>query len=236
MNKLQALICGTVAGMAGLGTLPGCTPVTQIAERHIEQELQRLIGPADSYKVKLGGLRATSGRADSLSAIGMRVRPEGAPVLDQVEVDLRDIRYDHSREQLERIGSLQARVWIRGDELATYLRERQGLEGAAIGLFPPDEVTVQVPVRARFLERVAQARLRLSGRVSAEGPRVHYQVVDVLAEGFNLGDFAADEITRQLNPLVDLSGIPLQLDITNVSVVGDRIWITASGSYQRSMP
>jgi hypothetical protein len=222
------------AGMAVAFAAKACHPVQAEVEQAIEGELHQILGPAMSYKVRLSDVDLFEGRAESMSVIGSRVHPKDVPPLDRIEIDLHHIGYDRKTGSVERIGSVQARIWVRMDDLAAYLRDERGIEAATLGFFPPDEAFLQVPVEQASARGVSVGDLRLSGRLEGQETRVVLNVVDVLAEGLGNSGALAEEIASRLNPIIDLSKLPIPLEVQTVAVIGDRISITATGSYPRS--
>ena len=54
-------------------------------------------------------------------------------------------------------------------------------------------------------------------------------VADVRAVGLNLGDWGSGRLSRLINPLIDLSDLPLRLDVTAVRVEGRSVRLDAEG-------
>jgi hypothetical protein len=71
--------------------------------------------------------------------------------------------------------------------------------------------------------------VEVEGTIAGRGPYLEYDVADVSAVGLNLGDWGSRRLTRLINPLIDLSGLPLRLDVTAVSVEGRTVRVDAEG-------
>ena len=89
----------SVVLLAGIA-LAGCNPANLVAQG-IERELPKYVGPADSYDVKIEGLKVQAGSAASVVAVGDRVRPDGAPVIERLVLQLQNVVYDRKAERPE---------------------------------------------------------------------------------------------------------------------------------------
>lgn len=217
-------------GVRGLALLiilaAGCSPISGRVERGIEDELPRLIGPADVYDVQIEGLRARSGEARSVAVTGQRVQPEDAPVLDRLDVTLYGVAYDRVNNRLERVDSTWAVAYIRAADLATYIEGHPNVSEATVTLHEPDSATVRIsPELAGF--SFGNIPVVLAGRIEVAEGRVAFNVSDLRAAGANLGDSAARRLSEAVNPLVDLTDTRIRLQITGVRVVNGEARIEA---------
>lgn len=210
----------------------GCSPGERQVEQAIERELPRLVGPAQSYAVDVEGLQGTRG-AERVTVTGRRVQPEGAPVLDQVVVILRGVRYNAARRELEAVESANLFARLLATDLSAYLDTRPGLSAVAVRLEPPDAAGVRARPELGQIAVPAGATVETSGRLVARGPRVAYEVAEVRAAGVPLPAVAARRLSEAINPVVDLSALPLALQVTEVRMEGAAILLRAVGRYQR---
>ena len=194
-----------------------CSPSTGQVERALEDELHRVVGPADHYDVEIDGLRAGDGEADRMRATGEGVRPRGAPAIDRIEVEMRDVRYDRDRKRIERLGSAHAVATITAADLARYLERQSAIEDADVTLEAPDRALLRLrPDLGIPLPGGAVADV--TGRVVGDGSYLRFEVEGVRAAGLGLGGRAIETLTRLINPLVDLSEMPVAFEVTDVRV------------------
>lgn len=204
----------------------GCTGTV---ERELEDKLRAYIGPAERYDVQIDGLRARSGRASRVFAVGERVQLEDAPVVERFEFDLRGVTYDRSAKRLERVDSTRASARITALALVDFLESKDGVREATLSLRAPDEATLRVRPELGGLPVPRGIRAEVTGRLEASGSRVRFVVSDVEAAGFNLGTAAARRLSEVINPLVDLADLNDNLEVTSVRVEGDAVVLEASG-------
>ncbi len=207
----------------------GCSS-TGLVERELERELQKLIGPADHYDVEISGLRARSGEAARVFAVGQRVRPEDAPVVDRFELDLRGVTYDRGEKRLERVDSAYATARITAPDLAAFLEAQGNVRDASITLREPDEATIRVRPEFGGIALPHGIEATVTGRLEADGGRVRFVVSDVEAAGLDLGAAAARRLSDAINPLIDLSDTEVRLQITSVRVENGAVLLEATGN------
>lgn len=206
----------------------GCNLSGQV-EQEIESQLPRAIGPADDYAVTIEGLRARSGEADRVVVVGTRVRPEGAPVLDRLDLDLRGVRFDRGDRRLERVDAAEATARITPADLAAFLETRDGVRSATVTLRTPNEATIRVRPDIGDLPLPSGASVDLTGRLSSADGQVRFDIDEVRALGLGLGETAARRLSGAINPIVDLSGTTPTLDVTSVRVESGAVVLEATG-------
>ncbi|NJL86620.1 MAG: LmeA family phospholipid-binding protein [Leptolyngbyaceae cyanobacterium SM1_1_3] len=202
--------------------LTSCIP-NSLVERGIERELPKFIGPADSYSVDVSGLRVRSGEAERILAVGERVRPEGAPILDQLEIELRDVKYDRGQERLERVESAQATVRILPADLAAFLKNYRNIREATIALQPPNQATLSIQPEIGSLYAPTGITVAATGQLLGEGSLINFEVADVSAAGISLGSEAARRVSEVINPLADLSTLPVTLLVQDIRVDSEAV-------------
>ena len=206
----------------------GCS-VTGTVERGLEDKLREIIGPAERYDVRIDGLRARSGRAERVLAVGERVRPEDAPVVERFELDLRGVTYDRREKRLERVDSARATAHITARDLVDFLETRDGVRAATLTLRAPDEATLRIRPEFGGIALPPGVAAEVRGRLEAAGSRVNFVVSDVEAAGLDLGGAAARRLSGVINPLVDLADLDVELQVTSVRVAGEAIVLDATG-------
>ncbi|MEM8810416.1 MAG: DUF2993 domain-containing protein [Cyanobacteria bacterium P01_G01_bin.38] len=206
----------------------GCLPVGPI-ERRIESQLPKYLGPADAYDVEIEGLRVRNNEADRILAVGSGVRPEGAPVLERLELDLRGVAYNRNQGRLESVDSAQAAVQITEEALATFLESHRNVQEASIDLQTPNAATVRIRPTFSGFAAPPGVTVDATGQLVGQGTQVSFSVSEVKAAGIDLGDGAAQRVSEEINPLVDLADLPVILTVKDVRVEADMIRLEVTG-------
>jgi hypothetical protein len=217
----------TVVACAAL--LAGCQATDDRVEARIERELPDLLGPADRWEVDVEGVESDASGADAVDVIGYRIRPRQGPVIDRLSIELRDLRYDRDARRLERAESARATAWINGADLADFIERQGGVRDATVTMSAPDSLFLRVRPELGGLLVPPGANVEIVGTVEGRGPYLEYDVADVHAAGLDLGDWGSRRLTRLINPLIDLSDLPLRLDVTAVRVEGRTVRLDAEG-------
>lgn len=211
--------------------LTGCGQQKEASVEHaIEAALPQMLGPADRYKVKVEGIRGDN-YAERVTATGWRVRPEGSPVLDRIDADFRGVTYDPATGKVTQIKSAEANVNVLASDIANYLDESKRLKDVT--------VTFQVPISARIQARTEIPELQLAdgavvsinGTLYSNKSQIGYEVTGAEVEGALLPTSAQALIEEAINPLVDLSSVPIAITATSVSVEGNTLVARFSGQY-----
>ncbi len=208
--------------------LTSCSPSNLVAQG-IERELPQYVGPADSYDVKIKGLKVQAGSAESVVAVGERVRPEGAPVIERLALDLQNVVYDRKAERLSEIGGVRLTAVIRTDDLADFLEASRNVSEAEVMLRSPNEATIRIRPQLGSLAVPRGVTVDVTGRLVAEGTQLRFDVSDVSAGGFDLSAIAANRLSDLINPLADLHNLPIKAEITSVIVAGETIGLEVTG-------
>lgn len=206
----------------------GCFPVGPI-ENRIESQLPKYLGPADSYDVDIEGLRIRANEADRIVAIGEGVRPEGAPVLQQLELDLRGVSYNRSQGRLESVESAQAAVRITEEALATFLETHRNVREASVDLQSPNAATVRIRPTFSGFSAPLGVTVDATGELVGAGSQVSFSVSEVRAAGIDLGDGAARQVSEEINPLINLADLPVVLTVKDIAVEDDTIRLEVTG-------
>lgn len=215
------------SALAAAVLLAGCDPPAGWLEWGIERELPRLVAPADRYDVSIEGLRYSAGEAELVTATGFRVRPPDGPVIDRIRVELRGVRYDRATERVQRVEQAHATAQVTAADIAAYLESRAEVRTATVSLQPPNRAVVRVqPILGGLT--LPGATVEVTGEVLGAGSEIRFIVSDVRAAGVRLGDEAARRVTEIVNPLVDLSGIPIPLQVTAAEVVDGELRLEAA--------
>jgi hypothetical protein len=209
--------------------LAGCHATDDRVEDRLERELTTLLGPADRYEVDVQGVESDASSADRVDVIGYRIRPRQGPVIDRLSIELRDIHYDRDAKRIERAETAHATVWLTAADLGDFIEAQDGIRDATVTLGAPDSVFLRVRPELGGLPVPPGANLEVVGTIEGRGSYLEFDVSDVHAVGLNLGDWGSRRLTRLINPLIDLSDLPLRLDVTAVHVEGRTVRIDAEG-------
>jgi hypothetical protein len=215
------------AGLAALAALSGCASEGRVEDR-LEEALERRLGPAEEYQVDIEGLTARTGEADLVRAEGVRVEPEGGPIIDRIQIEMREVRYDRDLDRLVGAASVQATAWMRPNDIEQYLEREQRVQSAAVTLEQPDRM------RMRFRPELGlpiplNVMAEVEGTIEGRGSELHYVVSEATAAGFEIDDGMADRLSRLINPIVDLSELPLDLEVTSVRIENGALRVDAIG-------
>jgi len=205
----------------------GCPSGERQVESAIRQELPRLVGPAASYEVDVSGVSRTG--ASRVSATGTRIRVPRAPVIDRAEVRLNDVTYSPARKEVQRIRSANATIRVLPGDLRSFLESQRALQDVTLDLAAPDVASVRARPQIAGLNLPPSAVVSLTGRLRPEGPTVRYEITEASAAGIPLPAQATALITRGINPIVDLRGMPLPLQVTAVRADPRGITLDAAG-------
>lgn len=208
--------------------IAGCTP-SGVVERQIESQLPKYIGPAAAYDVEIEGLQVRNNAADRVYVTGERVSPDNAPVLDRLELELLGVRYNRDESRLEQVDSAQAAVSIMGNDLATFLEAQDTILEADLALHPPDRATISIRPTLGSFSAPPGITIDAEGQFTGAGSQIRFEVDEVRAAGINLGNIAAQGISREINPLVDLGGLPVRVEIKSISVNREAVQIEVIG-------
>jgi hypothetical protein len=208
------------------GGCGGSSPFRSV-ERSIRDELPRLIGPADRYEVTVsrssGGLIA--GRIPWIHIHGRNVRAVAGLNLDDLQVRMEDVRFSRASRKVQQIGGTQFEAQVSAASVASYLHHRS-----------PNLRDVRVAFTGGAV-RVSAARpllgigvpFDIEGRPVLRSPAViDFAASRVAVLRLGLPEFAVRRVEERINPLVDLTAMPLPLSLTAVRVEGDHALISGT--------
>lgn len=199
-------------------------------EHTIRKELPRLVGPADRYDVDVSGARVSGEIADleNVHVVGARINRPKTPVIDRLEVDLSNVVVDRKEKRLKSLSAANAQARMLATDIAAFLDAKPGLDNVNVTLHPPDEITISAqPSIARYaLPKAAMVKVR--GRLVVESNEVNLEVIDLRAAGFSVGAIPKLVLEKVLNPIIDLSALPVPSQVTSVTVT-EAVLVEATG-------
>lgn len=213
-----------VIGAAGCASL-----VDNRAEQIILGELPRLVGPAREYRVDALGVVPAAGQLQAVRVVGERIARPGSPVIDQAEVNLRDVRFDRAEKRVESIGAVDASARVLAADIAAFLDARPGLDAVGVQFFGGNEIAVSALPSVAGLTLPAQTRVTMRGVLVPDGSRLKLEIVDLRAAGMEVGLLPKAALQALINPIVDLSNLPAPSQISSARVEGEALVIEASG-------
>ncbi len=227
-RPMQWTIAGiTVLGLTAVGIV-SCTPAN-LVEQGIERELPKYVGPAESYDVKIDGLKVVSSSADSVVAVGERVKPQGAPVIDRLVLDLQGVVYSREQGRLSQVDSAKLTAVIKSYDLADFLESDRNVRSAEVVLRSPDRATLRIQPNLGNFVLPAGITVDVTGRLVGAGTQLSFEVEEVSAAGLDLSAMVAKRLSDLINPLADLKDLPVSIEITSVMVAGESIGLEVVG-------
>jgi hypothetical protein len=214
-------------GLTAVAALSGCATEGRVEDR-LEEALREELGPADEYDVDVQGLDAGDGYADRVYVEGIRVQPRRGPVVDRLEIEMTNVRYDRDLKRLVGAEDVRATAWLRSNDLERFFEQEDRIRSASVTLVQPDVL------RLRFRPELGlpiplNVMAEVEGTVEGRGSELHFVVREASAAGFDVGDDMADRLTRLVNPIVDLSELPLDLEVTSVRIENGALRVDAVG-------
>lgn len=208
----------------------GCASVVDHrAEQIILSELPRLVGPAREYRVSALGVTPSAGQLQAVRVVGERIARPGSPVIDQANVQLRDVRFDRAEKRVESIGAVDARATVLPRDIASFLDERPGLDAVDVQFYGNGEIAVRAQPSVAGFTLPSGVRVSMRGYLVPEGSRLKLEISDLRAAGFEVGLLPKAALQVLVNPIVDLSSLPALTRISSVRVEGAALVIEASG-------
>jgi hypothetical protein len=222
----SALLAGLLPALALAGGCGGSSPFRSV-ERSVREKLPALIGPADRYEVTVSRSSGSlvAGRIPWLNIRGYNVRAiEGLP-LDELDIRLEDVHFSRPSRTVESIGSAQFEARLSADSVVQFLHRRSpSLRDVRVAFG-----TGAVRVRAtRSLVGIG-VPLEVDGLPVLRGPAtIDFSASRVAVLHLGLPEFAVRRLEQRVNPLVDLTTMPLPLSLTGVRVEGERAVISGT--------
>lgn len=194
-----------------------------LAERILESELPRRVGPAKSYDVRLGrsGTDLLRGKLGSADVTGIDVRTQDGLVIPQMDLHLEDVRLGIASRTLDSVGKSDFSAALGAEGVTQYVRKRAGASVRDVSVRFRDG---QIWVKGTPELMGVPLRSEVAGKpVISNRNTVDFSASQVSVLGLKLPRLAVNELERKVNPVVDLSGLKLPVRITELAVRGDRL-------------
>lgn len=213
-----------------------------IAEQRVEQSvldaLPRMLGPGD-YDVDVSGVGNRNGdivRVERAHAVGEWIARRGAPVIDRIEIDLEGVRVNQQDETLESVEAADARLWVKAEDVAAFLERRLFLEAVTVAFDTPDQASLSARPVIPGLALRSTPPMALQGRLVPRASELLIRVADMRMGDFTSGSLLSLMLEQAVNPLIDLSTLPVPACISGVRVDGDTLIVSALGGHPRGGP
>ncbi len=112
------------------------------AEGALRDALVRVVGPAESYEVRVSGASLDGSRFERVRFVGRRIARAGAPVVDRLELDLQGVVVDRREKALTAVAATHAELRLRGVDLAAYLRGSGWIADPSVVFSAPDRIAI----------------------------------------------------------------------------------------------
>jgi hypothetical protein len=206
------------------------TYIDSRAEAALREALVRVVGPAESYDVRVVGASSDGSRFERVRFVGRRIARAGAPVVDRLELDLQGVVVDRREKALTAVAATHAELRLRGADLAEYLRSSGWIADPSVVFSAPDRIAITGTPRLAGIAIAIGDGAEFQGRVVASGSQLRLGVDRVRIGASTVVPLLLVVIERAINPLLDVSAYPLPARIDAVDAGDDGLRIVASGS------
>jgi hypothetical protein len=227
--SVPAVLARDVVLLAVLATTACSTYLDARAEAALREALLRVVGPAESYDVRVSGASLDGSRFERVRFVGRRIARADAPVLDRLELDLQGVVVDRAAKSLTAVAATRVELQLKGADLAVFLR--RWLAEPQVTLAPPDRVAVVGSPRIGGIALGAMGSAELQGRLVGAGTQLFLAIDRIRLGRGEAPPLARVVIERAINPIFDVAEAPLPARLDAVEVgADDTIRIAASGS------
>lgn len=215
----------------GIMVAIGCSRASPFRsiERSIQARLPRLIGPADRYQVTVSrsGAGLIAGRIPWIEIQGRNVRAIEGLTLDELEVRLEDVRFNRADRSVREIGQATFQARISAASATRFVRQRSPSLRDVEVCFVRDTVRVRASPR---LLRIG-VPMEVDGRPVLHSPTsINFDASRVTVLRLGLPEFAVVRLEARINPLIDLSAMPLPVHLSGARVEGDRAVVVGTAT------
>jgi hypothetical protein len=226
---VPAVLARCFAVAAFLATTACSTYLDARAEAALRDALLRVVGPAESYDVRVSGASLDGSRFERVRFVGRRIARPDAPVLDRLELDLQDVVVDRGAKSLAAVAATRVALQLKGTDLAVFLRRWLG--EPQITLAPPDRIAVVGTPRVGGIALGGAGGAELQGRLVGAGTQLFLTIDRIRLGPGEAPPLARVIVERAINPIFDVAEAPLPARLDAVEVgADDTIRIAASGS------
>jgi hypothetical protein len=210
--------------LATIIPLAGCSTrlIRGRAEKRIEQKLEELIGPADSYKVRVRRTKdgeIVVGRIRRIEIDGRHVHAGEQIELESVHIVLEDLRYHAPPEERVSVRNSQLVIHLTETALNDYLHRQQKDSQPEVHL---NDGTVTLKGMIRLLG--VPTPFETEGRLEVvDGRRVEFRAERLPTDIDATPGIGNEYVELRLNPLIDVARLKLPLRLDSVNIQSGRI-------------
>ena len=236
MKTIRAVLAVFAAVFGGLFlflTAPGCARVAESkAETAVNDLLPSFLGPADKYTTRVRGRSVGAvmrGRLESVHIEGQNVRLQDGMTIDRLQMDFEAISLDAKSRKLTHVGSATFTARIGTANLNRYVTVKcPTLAGLLITL---GEGKATIEARPAMLASFGIDALKIP--IAVEGrlvPSDNGTKLDFVPDGAHVSVLpipraVIDYLARTLNPAVDLSVLPIPIQIQSAQIKPDGVYL-----------
>jgi len=225
----SAFLARAVAAVALVATTACSTYLDARAEAALRDALVRVVGPAESYDVRVSGASADGSRFERVRFAGRRIARAESPVLDRLELDLQGVVVDRAAKSLTAVAAARVELQLKGADLAVFLGRWLG--EPVVTLTAPDRIAIVGTPRIGAIALGGTGGAELQGRLAAAGSQLLLTIDRIRLGRSEAPPLARVVVERAINPIVDVADRPLPARIDAVEIGSDdTIRIAASGS------
>ena len=240
-----------LAVVALLATTACSTYLDARAEAALRDALVRVVGPAESYDVRVSGASVDGSRFDRVRFIGRRIARADSPVLDRLELDLQGVVVDRAAKSLTAVAASRVELQLKGADLAVFLGRWLGepvvtltavaatrvelqLKGADLAVFlgrwlgdpavtltVPDRIAIVGTPRIGAIALGGAAAAELQGRLVGNGAQLFLTIDRIRLGRGEAPPLARVIVERAINPIFDVGEAPLPARLDAVEVGAD---------------
>ncbi len=216
--------------VAALLATTACSPYLDArAEAALREALVRVVGPAESYDVRVSGASVDGNRFERVRFVGRRIARADSPVLDRLELDLQGVVVDRAAKSLTAVAAARVELQLKGTDLAAFLG--RWLCEPVVTLTPPDRIAIVGTPRIGAIALGGAGGAELQGRLVGAGTQLFLAIDRIRLGRGEAPPLARVVVERAINPIFDVAEAPLPARLDAVEVgADDTIRIAASGS------
>ncbi|HVK03129.1 MAG TPA: DUF2993 domain-containing protein [Armatimonadaceae bacterium] len=227
------MVPAALLATAALGTLGGCGRVVEgRAEQAVNAILPQYLGPADRWSSRVGGRpdAMLRGRLRSVHVEGDNVRLAPGLVVGKLTLDLRDVSVDRKAGTLEDVGATRFSALLGERALNDYVRrQRTDVRDLRVSLGKDARLTVRArPELLGYPTLPVEVRGTLKPRGIAGGTTLDFVPDRARLSILPIPLFVAEHVAARLNPVVDLSGLPVPILVERADVTEGTLTLTGS--------
>jgi len=220
-----------VAWLSGCGGKSACRKV----EKAVLSRLPELIGRAESYAVKAdcGMWDLMNGSVDGLHVEGRNVAVDGKYFVDELVVEMRDVRFDVGSQTLKSVRSTDVQAVVSNESMLRFVN--QGHPELKVSRITIAEGSLCAEAKPELMG--FSAAVEVTGVLKALGDgKVDFVPRKVTAGGLPVPGMLANNVVERFNPVLDFSKLRLPITVTDIRLVDGKALVTGTANLSRGIP